>query len=141
MSESPHPVDTHVGQKVRQRRMLVGMSQEKLASALGLTFQQVQKYERGANRISASKLHEVARTLKVPISYFFEGLDPVSEAAANTPAPGLGESAQAGFEVHNLERRETLELIRAYYRINDPAVRRRVYELIKSISNSADDEA
>jgi transcriptional regulator with XRE-family HTH domain len=116
--------------RLRQRRTLVGMSQEKLGAALGLTFQQVQKYERGANRISASKLHEVATALSVPISYFFEGL---AGAAMLDNIPGVAESTQAGFEEDYLERRETLELVRAYYRIDDPSIRRRFYELLKAV--------
>jgi transcriptional regulator with XRE-family HTH domain len=133
MADSPHPIDIHVGMRLRQRRTLVGMSQEKLGAALGLTFQQVQKYERGANRISASKLHEVATALSVPISYFFEGL---GSTALAVNIPGVSESQQAPFEEDYLERRETLELVRAYYRINDPNIRRRFYDLLKAISAS-----
>ena len=91
---APHTVDVHVGARVRLRRRLLGMSQERLADALGLTFQQVQKYERGANRVSASKLFEIARTLQTPIEFFFEGLpDPVASHGFDQPAMSESPSA------------------------------------------------
>lgn len=129
MKEQPHPVDLHVGNRLRLRRTMLGLSQEKLGNALGLTFQQIQKYERGANRISASKLHEVAKILDVPISFFFEHLH-VAEAGR-----GMAETGEP-FEADQLQRRESVELIHAYYRITDPRVRRRMFELIKAVSTS-----
>ena len=111
-----HPTDIHVGNRVRMRRTLLGLSQSTLADALGITFQQVQKYETGANRISASRLHHISQVLDVPISYFFEEL-PGTPAA--TTRKGLIES-DAGIERDPIMRRETLELVRAYYRIEDP---------------------
>ena len=132
----PSPIDVHVGSRIRLRRTLLGMSQERLGEALGLTFQQVQKYERGVNRVGASRLFDLSRVLDVPISFFF---DDMPESLASTygsqvsrRAAGFAEM-QDGFTDDALNRRETLELVRAYYRITDPAVRKRVFDLIKSM--------
>ena len=130
-SDKPNPVDVHVGARVRLRRTLLGLSQEKLGEAIGLTFQQVQKYERGANRIGASRLHELSSVLDVPVEFFFADLDHVQY----TPGTGLSEDPPPRFEGDPLARRETLELVRAYYRITDPAVRRRLFELVKSLGS------
>ena len=129
----PNPIDTHVGGRVRLRRTLLGMSQERLAKAVNLTFQQIQKYERGSNRIGASRLFQFAQVLDVPISFFYEELPSASESA---PAPGDG--SQRPFEQDQFTRRETLELVRAYYRIADPAIRRRVFELTKTLARTDD---
>jgi len=132
----PSPIDTHVGGRVRLRRTLMGMSQEKLGEALGLTFQQIQKYERGVNRIGASRLFDLARVLDVPIGFFFDDMpDGVGGpgGALRSRLAGFAES-QEGFEDDALNRRETLELVRAYYRITDPSVRKRVFDLIKSLT-------
>ena len=135
--EGPHPVDVHVGSRVRARRTLLGMSQEKLGEALGLTFQQVQKYERGANRVGSSRLFEISRILDVPISYFFEDMSPQTEANGTPghPNEGLAEE-QVEFERDPLAKRETLELVRAYYRIADPRVRKRLFEMTKALGAS-----
>jgi transcriptional regulator with XRE-family HTH domain len=109
------------------------MSQEKLGEALGLTFQQVQKYERGANRIGSSRLYKLSQVLDVPISFFFDDMD---ESVAEANGAGMAEGGQAAFETDQLARRESLELVRAYYRIQEPAVRKRVFELVKSIAAS-----
>ena len=132
----PSPIDVHVGSRVRLRRTLLGMSQEKLGEALGLTFQQVQKYERGVNRIGASRLFDLARVLDVPISFFFDDLPPeMGGMAMNRSRPSLGTAEdQSSFDDDTLHRRETLELVRAYYRITDPAVRKKVFDLIKTLS-------
>lgn len=141
-SDHPNPVDVHVGARVRLRRTLLGMSQEKLGQAIGLTFQQVQKYERGINRIGASRLHELARVLDVPITFFFEEipLDGSTEAPSGegeTKDPrGLSEVAEVFYGNEPIMRRETLELVRAYLRIADPQLRRRVFELAKAIANT-----
>jgi transcriptional regulator with XRE-family HTH domain len=140
-SDHPNPVDVHVGARVRLRRMLLGMSQEKLGQAIGLTFQQVQKYERGTNRIGASRLHELARVLDVPIAFFFEDMSFGANATAavkdETDSPdGLNEAAEAFYGNESIVRRETLELVRAYLRISDPQLRRRVFELAKAIANA-----
>ncbi len=136
MSEAPHPIDVHVGKRLRLRRSLMGLSQEKLAELVGVTFQQIQKYERGTNRIGCSRLYRLAQVLQVPVSYFFEGLDPPVRVAL----PGLQE-APAPFEHEDppgdrplVDRRETLELVRAFNRITDPVIRRRIYELTKALA-------
>ncbi len=130
-SERPNPIDIHVGSRVRLRRNLLGMSQEKLGEALGLTFQQIQKYERGANRVGASRLFEMSKVLGVTVSFFFEDIPDESIAHA----PGLAEGAEP-FTDDPMKRRETLELVRAYYRIRDGRVRRRVFDLLKTLSNA-----
>ncbi|HEY8617146.1 helix-turn-helix transcriptional regulator [Phenylobacterium sp.] len=117
-----HPVDRHVGLRVRLRRKALGLSQDRLAEALGLTFQQVQKYERGANRISASKLWEIARVLKTPISWFYEGLP--EEGVETAPM------ASAGFLVSN----DGLELARSFPLIRDARTRRRIVELVRTLA-------
>jgi len=133
----PSPIDVHVGSRVRLRRTLLGMSQERLGEALGLTFQQVQKYERGVNRIGASRLFDLARVLDVPIGFFFDDMPDSVGGGMNNARRALGFSDQQdGFEDETLHRRETLELVRAYYRITDSAVRKRVFELIKSLTPS-----
>jgi transcriptional regulator with XRE-family HTH domain len=148
MAVSPNPIDIHVGKRLRLRRTLLGMSQERLGELLGLTFQQVQKYERGANRIGSSRLFELGQILDVPVSFFFDDM-PRTEAAAGHAAVGFGPGGAAGLGLAeegatfehdlddglSLDKRETLELIRAYYRIADPAVRKRLFELTKALGN------
>ncbi|HYZ34565.1 MAG TPA: helix-turn-helix transcriptional regulator [Crenalkalicoccus sp.] len=131
----PSPIDVHVGSRVRLRRTLLGMSQEKLGEALGLTFQQVQKYERGVNRIGASRLFDLARVLDVPIGFFFDDMPEAMGGSAARRAVGFADT-QESFEDDTLRRRETLELVRAYYRITDTSVRKRVFDLIKSLAPS-----
>ncbi len=131
--ETPSPIDVHVGSRVRLRRTLLGMSQEKLGQAIGLTFQQVQKYERGANRIGASRLYDLSRVLDVPVSFFFDDMSPESANAVAAHKAGLAEPAQAGFEADPMAKRETLELVRAYYKISDPNMRKRLFELTKAM--------
>jgi transcriptional regulator with XRE-family HTH domain len=124
----PNSIDMHVGNRVRQRRTLLGLSQERLASALDLTFQQVQKYERGANRIGAGRLFELARALNVPVTYFFEDIDDGSPASG-----AVAEKLPTQYEADPMSQRETLLLVRAYYSIPDPAVRRRMLDLMRSM--------
>jgi len=135
----PNPIDVHVGHRIRQRRALLGMSQEKVAEALGLTFQQVQKYERGTNRVGSSRLFDLTRILGVPISYFFEEME--AGVAAKSPSRLMGvpvSKMQEHFAKPDpLAKRETLELMRAYYRIADPGVRRRMFNLIKALAKVA----
>jgi transcriptional regulator with XRE-family HTH domain len=135
----PNPVDIHVGARVRLRRTLMGMSQEKLGESIGLTFQQVQKYERGANRIGASRLFDLSRVLDVPVSFFFDDMaESVQEQSPVAVARGgLAEEA-VGFDADPMSKRETLELVRAYYSITDPQVRKRVYELAKALAGAGD---
>ncbi len=135
MTANPNPVDIHVGSRVRLRRTLLGMSQEKLGNALGLTFQQVQKYERGTNRIGSSRLFLLSRILDVPVSFFFDDMAP--EIADGQR--GFAEAAQANFDQDDLAKRETLELVRAYYKIKDAAVRKRLFDLVKAIGGQAID--
>ncbi len=135
------PIDIHVGNRMKLRRMMMGMSQERLGEQLGLTFQQVQKYERGVNRVSASRLFDLSRILDVPISFFY---DDMPEPLANSYGGQVGSQgirramgfseAQEGFgHDDTMTRKETVELVRAYYRITDTAVRKRVFELIRSL--------
>ncbi len=119
---------------MRLRRNMLGMSQEKLGEAIGLTFQQVQKYERGANRIGASRLHELSRVLDVPISFFFDDTDPVRAPATG----GFAEPPAEAFESDPLRKEETIELVQAYLSIEDAAVRRRLLDLAKALAAGAD---
>ena len=133
-----HPVDVHVGLRMRQRRALLGMSQTVLGNSVGLTFQQVQKYERGSNRMGSSRLYEFAKVLDVPVSYFFDEMP--STALAGRPMSGRGRKdgfSEAGTPFKQdkdaLIKRETLELVRAYYKIREGRVRKRIYETIKAV--------
>lgn len=119
---------------MRLRRTLLGLSQEKLGEAVGLTFQQIQKYERGANRIGASRLFEFSRILDVPVSFFFDDIPDAVPASEGRVAWGVSDQAQAPMDHDPLTRRETLELVRAYYRITDPQIRKRLFELTKSLA-------
>ena len=129
----PHPIDIHVGRRLRQRRRLLGLTQEKLANAVDIRFQQIQKYESGANRISASRLWSLAKALDVSIAYFFEGLngsEPVSEyerfgeyGFAEAPAQSV------------LEDKETIDLVRYYYKMNEEP-RRRLLDLARALSGA-----
>src|SRR3954470_119040 len=135
-TETPNPIDVHVGARLRLRlrRNMLGLSQEKLGEAIGLTFQQVQKYERGANRIGASRLHELSRVLDVPVSFFFDDTDPVRAPAMG----GFAERPAEAFESDPLRKRETVELIRGYFSIEDGTVRRRLLDLAKALAAESD---
>jgi len=135
------PIDVHVGSRVRLRRTLLGLSQERLGEAVGLTFQQIQKYERGANRIGASRMYDLAHVLDVPVSFFFDDMpDDVKQRDA-VPVSVSGEDDEAaGAEPNPLNRRETLELVRAYYRITSARVRKRMFELVKAVARVEDAE-
>ena len=135
----PNPIDVHVGARIRLRRTLLGISQTTLADALGLTFQQVQKYERGGNRVSSSRLVDMANALEVSIPYFFEEMS--AEVGAQTPSALIKAGRRplaVGNETDLLAKRETLEFVRAYYRITDPAVRKRLADLTKIMAKSAE---
>jgi len=119
--DGPHPFDVLIGQRIRARRTLLGMSQATVAEALDLNYQQLQKYEKGTNRISASRLFELSKVLDVPVSYFFEEI-PMDKPAANISPDAMTKA-------------ETLDIVRAYYGIKDPAVRKRFLELAKAIAN------
>jgi transcriptional regulator with XRE-family HTH domain len=131
----PNPIDVHVGSRIRLRRTLLGVSQERLAEQIGLTFQQVQKYERGANRVSSSRLFDLPRALDVPLSYFFDEMEPGLEDKVPSKLMGRPPIAVSQ-EPDPMARRETLELVRAYYKIGDPVVRKRVFELTRSVAKS-----
>ncbi|PCI37527.1 MAG: transcriptional regulator [Rhodospirillaceae bacterium] len=139
MLGTPRPVDVHVGARLRQRRTLLGMSQEKLGEAVELTFQQIQKYERGANRIGASRLYQLGQVLDVSVSYFFEEMPgEVQKTRGDYAAPENSEKLESVQTSDPMARRETLELVRAYYRIEDPKVRKRIFELTKSIAHATE---
>jgi len=115
---------------------MLGMSQEKLGAAIGLTFQQVQKYERGTNRIGASRLFELSKVLDVPVSFFFDDMSPEVAATGGKRPFGFSEAEAAVYEADTLAKRETLELVRAYYRIRSEKVRKRVFELAKALAKA-----
>lgn len=121
-----HPVDTYVGKRVRHRRWLIGMTQQQLAEKVGIKFQQIQKYETGANRISASRLWDIGEALGVPVSFFFEGLDEDRSSA----------SAQVAVPADLMGDKEALDLVRSYYAIPENQ-RRRLFELARVLSDVA----
>lgn len=129
--KAPNPIDRHVGSRVRMRRMMLSMSQEKLGDALGLTFQQVQKYEKGANRIGASRLQHIAAILQVPVSFFFEG-SPAQDGEA--PA-GLDEAPSPAYVSDFLATSDGLALTKAFVRIKDAKLRRRIVDLVEQIAS------
>lgn len=131
-SRRANPVDVHVGSRVRLRRMLLGMSQEKLGEHLGLTFQQVQKYEKGINRIGASRLFDLSQVLGVPVQFFYEEL-----AVAGAGAAGFGERPAESYAVEFLGSREGLELNKAFARITDAKVRRSIVDLVRAFAGEA----
>lgn len=127
-------IDENVGTQLRQRRALLGLSQEKLAEQVGITFQQIQKYENGANRISASRLYEFSKVLDIPVAFFFEG----SNMNASGAQSGFAENDQAGFEGPEdvMKRKETMELIRVYYSIENPKLRKDLFKLLRSMAEN-----
>ena len=132
----PQAGDIYVGGRVRERRTMLGMSQEKLGEALGLTFQQIQKYERGTNRIGAGRLHHISEILGVPINYFFEE---IPRSFGEKQEKSRLVNARTVCDNDPVANRETRELIRAYYGIKDPAVRRRLFDLARQIGKSFPD--
>lgn len=129
--KAPNPIDKYVGSRVRMRRMMLGMSQEKLGNALGLTFQQVQKYEKGTNRIGASRLQQISGILQVPVSFFFEG-------APDMPSRGeFSEAPSPVYVADFLATSDGLALTRAFMRIDDPKLRRKIVELVEQMASSA----
>lgn len=129
-AKTPNPVDKHVGSRVRMRRIMLGMSQEKLGEALGLTFQQIQKYEKGTNRIGASRVQQIGDVLQVPVSFFFEG-GPTSAASAE----GFGEAPSPAYVSDFLATSEGLALIRAFTRIADAKLRRSIVDLVEQMAS------
>lgn len=130
---TPNEMDVHVGKRLRVRRSLLGLSQEKLAESIGLTFQQIQKYERGTNRVSAGRLFELSKILDVPVSYFFEQYGQPSQNSSGNL--GLADNDQEKFKQEDImSRKETLELVRVYYSVEDPEARKDIIKFIKSMS-------
>jgi transcriptional regulator with XRE-family HTH domain len=128
-----HPVDVYVGKRLRLKRTLLGLSQETLGKAIGVTFQQIQKYERGINRMGASRLHDFARALGTSVSYFFEGFS--EDAASSHGAYGMSEGESPAFEHQDpTANRETMEMMRAFGRIKSPVQRKRVLELVRAMA-------
>jgi len=128
--KTTNPIDKHVGSRVRMRRVLIGMSQERLGDALGLTFQQVQKYEKGINRIGASRLQQISNILGMPVEFFFEGA-PATEVRAGD---GFNEVSDTPYVADFLASNEGVQLNRAFLRIRDPKLRRRVVDLVTAIA-------
>ena len=129
LKKVPNPIDRHVGSRVRMRRMLAGVSQEKLGDALGLTFQQVQKYEKGSNRISASRLQQIAKMLDVPVSFFFDGAP-----TGDMPTGGFSDAASSAYVSDFMSSSEGVQLTKAFVRIKNPRVRRRIIDLVESLA-------
>jgi transcriptional regulator with XRE-family HTH domain len=132
--KKPNPTDIHVGGRIRMRRNMLGMSQEKLGENLGITFQQIQKYEKGTNRVGASRLQAISDILGVPVSFLFEDA-PGNEAAA---AKGFSEDSSVNFAIEFCTSAEGLQLNRAFVRISDPKVRRKIIELVKTLATDAE---
>jgi transcriptional regulator with XRE-family HTH domain len=129
VKKAPNPTDKHVGSRVRMRRMMLNMSQEKLGEALGLTFQQVQKYEKGTNRIGASRLQQISAILQVPVSFFFEGAPSVG-----TPIQGMSEAPSPTYISDFLATSDGLALTKSFMRIKDAKLRRRIVDLVEQIA-------
>jgi transcriptional regulator with XRE-family HTH domain len=130
----PNPIDRHVGSRVRMRRILLGMSQEKLGEALGLTFQQIQKYEKGTNRIGASRLQQISTTLNVPPAFFFDGAPLNNTAKSGSGELAVAEEASSSFVLDFIATNEGLTLNKAFSRIRDPKVRKRIIDLVTSLA-------
>lgn len=135
--KQPNPIDIHVGSRVRLRRMMLSMSQEKLGESLGITFQQIQKYEKGTNRIGASRLQHIARVLQVPVSFFFE--DAPGSPGEGAPT-GMSEAPQTQYVVDFLQSAEGIQLNRAFVRIKNPKLRRRVIDLVRGMAGDEAEE-
>ncbi|NKB50725.1 MAG: helix-turn-helix domain-containing protein [Rhizobiaceae bacterium] len=130
-AKTPNPIDVHVGSRVRLRRTMAKLSQEKLGDALGVTFQQIQKYEKGTNRIGASRMQKISETLNVPISFFFED---APGSKSNSDSPGMEEAGSANFVMDFLSSAEGIELNRAFVRIPNAAIRRRIIDMVRTIA-------
>ncbi len=131
-SRRANPIDKHVGERVRMRRMLLGMSQERLGEQLGLTFQQVQKYEKGVNRIGASRLFDLAQVLGVPIQFFYESMP--AAVSGHLSAPGFADKPGDTYVADFLSSRDSVELNKAFARIADPRIRRSIVDMVRSIA-------
>jgi len=132
--KKPNPIDVHVGSRIRLRRNMLGMSQEKLGENLGITFQQIQKYEKGTNRVGASRLQAIASIIDVPVAFFFED----APGQESTGGHGFSEDPSTAFAVQFCSTPEGLQLNRGFVKIADPKVRRRIIDLVKSLADDAD---
>ena len=141
-SGEPNPIDVHVGNRIRLRRTLLHMSQEHLASLLGLTFQQVQKYERGTNRVGASRLWDISKVLKAPIGFFFEDMDKIVAEqsprtfSTNKEVPCTLNEDEAEYQTDPMQKQETIELVKAYYKIPNRKMAKQLYDLIIALSKT-----
>ena len=129
--KTPNPIDIHVGSRIRLRRNMISMSQEKLGEALGITFQQIQKYEKGTNRVGASRLQQISKVLGVPVSFFFE-----DAPGDDVPAGGMAEANSSAYVVDFLSSSEGLQLNRAFARITDARVRRKIVDLVRTLADA-----
>ena len=132
--DGPDPIDKYVGSRVRARRVGLRISQTKLGEAIGVTFQQVQKYENGANRIGASNLYKISKTLGVDVAFFYEGVESIGESETPTE---LSDVPQATFESDPMSSREAIELMHNFYRVKDESVRRRLAQFVKTLAQSS----
>lgn len=132
--KKPNPIDVHVGSRIRLRRTMLSMSQEKLGEALGITFQQIQKYEKGTNRVGASRLQNISSVLNVPVAFFFED----APGDPQTSDSGMAEANSPNYVVDFLSSSEGLQLNRAFIKIEDPKVRRKIIELTKALASRSD---
>jgi transcriptional regulator with XRE-family HTH domain len=137
VKKAPNPIDKHVGSRVRMRRMMLSMSQEKLGGGLGLTFQQVQKYEKGTNRIGASRLQQISHILQVPVAFFFEGA-PTFHPQTGDGADGMGEAPSPTYVSDFLATSDGLALTKAFMEIKEPKLRRRIVDLVEEIAGRED---
>jgi len=136
--KQPNPIDIHVGSRLKLRRTMMGMTQEKLGDRLGVTFQQVQKYEKGTNRIGASRLQEISEILEAPVSFFFEDGSPIDlNRTEHRETAGFAEDASAAFHLPAGPTGEALELAKAFSRIRDSRVRRRVIDLVETLADAS----
>jgi transcriptional regulator with XRE-family HTH domain len=135
--KQPNPIDIHVGSRVRLRRMMLGMSQEKLGESLGITFQQIQKYEKGTNRIGASRIQHISRVLSVPVSFFFDGAPGVNADQSR----GIGDAEPPNYLVDFLATTDGIQLNKAFVRIKDAKLRRRVIDLVRAMAGIGDEQA
>lgn len=133
---SPNAVDVHVGKRLRFGRTMQGMSQEAIGETIGVTFQQIQKYERGVNCIRAGKLHELAKALKVPVSFFFEGFESHQKNEGKYAIPGAGDSGNDGFDMEITSSRDSIELMRAFHRISDHQLRGKIIDLVRAMADN-----
>jgi len=131
----PHPIDIHVGKRIRVRRTMMDISQETLADEVGLTFQQIQKYERGSNRVSASRLFQFANILQVPVSYFYDEYVDAKAKSKKAPVYGMSDNEQQAFQTESdiLSSKESIELLKIYYSLEDDKKRKELFKIIRSM--------